>query len=86
MTATEPYPLFARAFRTEPSDMVYLRSLLEANNGLGLLAARKGGEAVIFCTEDFREDLEAFLEDLASEIAIYPWPECDIQRLSDVYR
>ena len=53
-----------------PRDVVYLKGILEASEGLGLLLADQGGELALLTTGSQLAQLESLIDDLASEIPL----------------
>ena len=60
--------LVTRRIRVRSSDVVYVKAILEASEGIGALFAERGGELVV-ATPDSRESaLDELLSDLVAEI------------------
>ena len=60
--------LSSRRVRVRPRDVVYVKGILEASEGLAVVFAERGGE-LVFATPPSRvAELDAFLADLAHEI------------------
>ncbi len=60
--------LFARRVNVRPPDVVYVKGILEASEGLGLVFAERGGDLVIAAPPDRQADLDELLADLVTEI------------------
>jgi hypothetical protein len=54
--------------RVQPPDVVYLKSILEASEGLGAIFAEKGGDLVVAAPYEREKDLAELLADIALEI------------------
>jgi hypothetical protein len=66
--ATASAGLFARRVDVRPPDVVYVKGILEASEGLGVVFAERGGELVIAAPPDRAAALEELLADLVMEI------------------
>jgi hypothetical protein len=53
------------------SDVVFVRALLEAHDGLGCLFSEHGGELTLGSPLGREEELAEFLRDLATEIPVW---------------
>ena len=62
--------LVTRAITVAPRDVVLVRALLEAREGLGMMFAERGGDLVLASPTCLARDLDDFLDDLAGEIAL----------------
>jgi hypothetical protein len=60
--------LFTRRLDVRPPDVVYVKGILEASEGLGVLFAERGGDLVIASTPDRAAALNELLADLVIEI------------------
>jgi hypothetical protein len=60
--------MIARRVDVRPADVVYLKGILEASEGLGAVFAERGGELVVTAPPDRAEELAELLRDLAEEI------------------
>jgi hypothetical protein len=60
--------MIARRVDVRPADVVYLKGILEASEGLGAVFAERGGELVVTAPPDRRADLAELLDDLAQEL------------------
>jgi uncharacterized protein DUF4911 len=68
-----PIPLVSAGLRVHrvlvrPPDVVYVKSILEASEGLGAIFAERGGELFMAAPFERAADLEELLADLALEI------------------
>lgn len=57
-----------RAVRVRARDVVFVKGIFEASEGLGGLFAERGGELVIFAHPSREAELDELLDDLAREI------------------
>ncbi|HRI71839.1 MAG TPA: DUF4911 domain-containing protein [Polyangium sp.] len=60
--------LFARRVDVRPADVVYVKGILEASEGLAVIFAERGGELVIAAPPDRAAALDELLADLVIEI------------------
>lgn len=60
--------LFVRRVDVRPPDVVYVKGILEASEGLGVVFAERGGELVIASPPDRAAALDELLADLVVEI------------------
>lgn len=60
--------MIARRVDVSPKDVVYLKGILEASEGLGAIFAERGGELVVTAPLDRAADLEELLRDIEAEI------------------
>lgn len=60
--------MFARRVDVRPPDVVYVKGILEASEGLGVVFAERGGDLVIASPPDRAADLDELLADLVIEI------------------
>lgn len=63
-------PLVARRVRIAPTDVVYLKGIIEASEGLAVVFAESGGELVIATMPEQIEALDELLRDLQDEIGL----------------
>jgi hypothetical protein len=61
--------LVTRSVRVAPRDVVYVKGIFEASEGLGALFAERGGELVIAAHHSRERELDQLLLDLTVEIA-----------------
>jgi hypothetical protein len=54
--------------RVHPPDVVYLKSILEASEGLGAIFAERGGDLIVAAPHERAKDLAEMLADVALEI------------------
>jgi len=52
------------------SDLVYLRHILEASEGLGFVIGNKGGDVLLVSSTALADDLDAFIFDMQKEMTI----------------
>jgi hypothetical protein len=51
-------------------ELVYVRSLLEASEGLGFFIAKSGGELLLVCPVSQSRQLDQFVSDLSQEVPL----------------
>jgi len=64
--------LVARRIRVQARDVVYLKGILEASEGLAHLFAERAGDVVIAAHPSRIEELDELLEDVAEELGWVP--------------
>ena len=62
--------LVAIALRVAPRDVVFVRAILEAHEGLGTLFATSGGEVTLATTPSQLAAREELVRDLAREVTV----------------
>lgn len=68
--------LVTRRVRVAPEDVVFVKGLMEASEGLGALFADRGGDLVLAATDSRSGDLDELLADLEAEVgALVSRPE-----------
>lgn len=72
--------MIARRVDVHPRDVVYLKGILEASEGLAALFAERGGELVITSPLDRAAELEVLLLDLAEELGALVEPQAPALR------
>lgn len=60
--------MIAKRVDVHPRDVVFVKGILEASEGLAALFAERGGELVISAPLDRAEELQALLRDLVDEV------------------
>jgi hypothetical protein len=60
--------MISRRVIVESRDVVFLKGLLEAHEGLAQVYAEKGGDLTICTTRDQAKELDALLQKLATEM------------------
>ncbi len=60
--------LFTRRVDVRPPDVVYVKGILEASEGLGVVFAERGGDLVVASPHERAADLDELLADLVIEI------------------
>ena len=60
--------LFVRRVDVRPPDVVYVKGILEASEGLGVIFAERGGDLVVASPPDRAAALDELLADLVIEI------------------
>lgn len=60
--------LAARRMIVEPRDVVYVKGIFEASEGVGALFAEAGGDLLIVAPLSRARELDALLRDLAAEL------------------
>lgn len=61
-------PLVVRRVRISPTDVVYLKGIVEASDGLAVVFAESGGELMVATTPEQVDELDVLLRDLQEEI------------------
>jgi hypothetical protein len=90
MYGSPPVSLFdddqlqVRALSVRARDLVYLRSLLEASEGLGFFIAKKGGDVLLVSPVSQKDELDRFILDLEKEIPIVERDLMDHREVLDV--
>lgn len=64
--------LVVRPVSIAKEDLVYLRHILEASEGLGFVIAEKGGDILLVSSVSMEAELEQFIADLGCELTISP--------------
>lgn len=62
--------LVAFRVRVEPKEVVFVRGLLEAHEGLAVMFAEKGGDLLLATTDSQRGELAAFIDTLSLEMSV----------------
>lgn len=60
--------MLVRRVDVRPADVVFLKGILEASEGLGTIFAERGGELFVAAPPDREQELVELLDDLAREI------------------
>jgi hypothetical protein len=60
--------LVARSVIVRAEDVVYLKGIFEASEGLGAMFAERGGDLVVAAPRSRQHDLDELLRDLVTEI------------------
>lgn len=66
MDWTSESEMTLRTVLVEARELAFVRHALEASEGLGFVVAEKGGPIVVAATKSCAEELDVFLEDMAS--------------------
>ncbi len=66
--------MVARRVVVHPRDVVFLKGVLEATDGLASLFAERGGDLTIAAPSSREEELDAVLAELALEIDVLAGP------------
>ncbi len=61
--------LVTRRVRARRQDVVYIKNIIEANEGVACLFAENGGELVLASTPSFEAELDELIADLRSELS-----------------
>ncbi|MDC3955633.1 DUF4911 domain-containing protein [Polyangium jinanense] len=67
--------MLVRRVDVRPADVVFLKGILEASEGLGTIFAERGGELFVAAPPDREKDLVELLDDLVREIDVRVHPE-----------
>ena len=59
-----------RPISVAAADLVYVRHILEAHEGLGLVVGNQGGNELLVSTPDMAAELELFIFDLKREVEL----------------
>jgi hypothetical protein len=70
LARSQDEPVIMRRVVVEPSDVVYLKGLVEASRGLATLLADAGGELVLLTSAEREAELDELLADLSEEIGL----------------
>ena len=62
--------LVAFRVRVAPREVVFVRALLEAHEGLAVMFAERGGDLVLATTDSQRDELASFIDGLSHEMAV----------------
>ena len=62
--------MHVRTLRLTGDDLVWLRGLMEAYDGLGFVVGRGDGQVSVLTTADQAAELDAVLQDLSAEVSI----------------
>lgn len=60
--------MVSRRVRVAPRDVVFVKGLFEASEGLGAMFAEHGGDLVVAAPVSRRADLDELLEDLERDV------------------
>ena len=60
--------LTARRVQVRPEDVVFVKGLFEASEGLGVLFAERGGDLVLAAPDSRAREFEELLSDLESDV------------------
>ncbi|MBN1609771.1 MAG: DUF4911 domain-containing protein [Polyangiaceae bacterium] len=60
--------LVTRRVRVAPQDVVFVKGLIEASEGLGALFAERGGDLLLVATDSRSGELDELLTDLEAEV------------------
>ena len=72
--------MLVRRVDVRPADVVFLKGILEASEGLGTIFAERGGELVVAALPGREKELAELLDDLTHEIDARVHPEAPIGR------
>lgn len=61
-------PLVVRRVRVAPTEVVYVKGIVEASEGLAVVFAESGGELMIATMPSQLDELDTLLRDLRDEI------------------
>ena len=79
--------LVTRRVQVAPQDVVFVKGLIEASEGLGSLFAERGGDLLLATTDSRSGDLDELITDLEAEIGavvIGAEPERTLMRCVDL--
>lgn len=63
-------PLVTRRVRARPPDVVYIKNVIEASEGVACLFAEKGGDLVLAATPTLESLLDELIDDLRRELPL----------------
>jgi hypothetical protein len=63
--------LIVRRMRVENEDVVFVKGIFEASEGLGAMFAESGGDLTIAAPRSRADDLDELLRDLAAELGAH---------------
>jgi len=78
--------LSVRAISVRASELVFVRHLLEASEGIGFLIAEKGGDALLVTPTSRVRELDEFISDLEHEVGLVRRDATDFTGALDVAR
>lgn len=64
--------LFSCALAVRSEDVVFVKSVLEASEGIAILLAESGGNLTLATPYEQKDSLAALVEDLRSELRLEP--------------
>lgn len=70
MSLLDDADLVIRPISVRAHELVYVRHLLEASEGLAFLIARRGGEALLVASHSRASELDEFIDDLKAEVGL----------------
>jgi hypothetical protein len=79
-----PRELSVRRITVNKGEMVFLRHVIEASEGLALVVAESGGDAFVMSTKGQASELDRLLADLSEEMHLVVWQdfsEAELDRL-----
>ncbi len=62
--------LVARRVTVVPREVVFIKSVLEASEGVGAIFAERGGDLIIAAPSSRARELDELLRDLATEVEV----------------
>ena len=62
--------LAIRPISLAAADLVFLRHILEASEGLGFVVGNKGGDVLLVSTQAMERQLDEFISDLGRELPL----------------
>ncbi len=86
MPLLDPTELSIRPVSVRASELVYLRHLLEASEGLGFVVGNKGGNVFLVSTHDRVSELDEFIRHVQREIELHESMTPAHQDLIDEYQ
>lgn len=78
--------LAVRPVSVRAQDLVLVRHLLEASEGIGFLIAKRGGNALLVSPRSRSDELDAFIEDMKLEMELRTTTQVEHEEASDVAR
>lgn len=73
MTLYSPREIAVRRVTVSKDEMVFLRHVIEASEGLGFIVAESGGDAFVMSSTSQEAELDQLLSDLSVEMSLHVW-------------
>lgn len=86
MSLLSKIDLAVRPISVRAHQLVFVRHVLEASEGIGFLIAKKGGEAILVAPLSQVAELDAFVEDMKLEVGLVERVLTDDDEVYDVVR
>ncbi len=86
MSLLSKIDLEVRPISVRAHELVFVRHVLEASEGIGFLIAKQGGEAILVGPKSQAAALDAFVEDMKAEVGLVERVLTDDDEVYDVAR